>query len=259
MRHLLFAAILIAAPVAARADETLQSAIAAPQRSPAFVARDSARHPAEELAFFGIQPTMTVVELWPSGGYWTQILAPYLHDYGNYIAALPLQSEGDGNAKFKSLIASDPRYDKVHVAQFGPGAGELAASGTVDAVLTFRNLHNWMAMGTADAALGTIWQALKPGGILGVEDHRGLASLPQDAQTKDGYVREDVAIALIEQAGFEFVGTSPINDNPRDTKQWPKGVWTLPPSYRLGDQDRAKYEAIGEADNFTLLFRKPAK
>jgi predicted methyltransferase len=242
----------------------LAAAIAGPWRTPKFVDRDAARHPAQELAFFGVTPTMSIVELWPGGGYWTEILAPYLREHGAYIAAIsPPSTDPDdikADQRFRAkLDASKILYGPVTIAHFGKGDNRIAAPGTVDMVVTFRNLHNWMGEGWADEALSAIFAALKPGGILGVEDHRAAADKPQDPAAKSGYVRQDYAIALAKKAGFELVDTSEIDANPKDTKDWPEGVWTLPPTYALGDKDRARYAAIGEADNFVLKFRKPLK
>jgi predicted methyltransferase len=245
----------LAASADAPADSALQKAVSSPSRDKSFVARDASRHPQQELAFFGLKPSMTVVEIWPGKGYWTQILAPYLHDRGTYYVALPAN---ESDSEFSKLLNDKTVYGNVKITHFVPDQTPLAADGSVDAVLTFRNLHNWMKSGTADTALGTIFRVLKPGGVLGLEDHRGLKDLPQAAQTPDGYVQEHYAIDLARKAGFEFIASSPMNNNPKDTKRWPKGVWTLPPTYALGDKDHAKYEAIGEADNFVLLFRKPA-
>jgi predicted methyltransferase len=141
----------------------------------------------------------------------------------------------------------------------GNGSYSIAPPGSADLVLTFRNLHNWISGGYADAALAACFKALKPGGILGIEDHRGRADQPQDPKANSGYVREDYAIALAKKAGFELAGESQINANPRDTKDWVDGVWTLPPTLSQGDKDRDRYLAIGEADNFVLKFRKPAR
>ncbi len=150
-------------------------------------------------------------------------------------------------------------YGKLTPTVFGVGQSEIAPPGSADFVLSFRNLHNWMKDGFASEAFAAFYQALKPGGVLGLEEHRGQRDTPQDPKAEDGYVRQDYAIALAEKAGFEFAGSSEINANLKDTANWPKGVWTLPPTLRLGDQDRAKYEAIGEADNFVLKFRKPTQ
>lgn len=242
-------------------DPALKAAVAGPQRSAKFVARDAARHPLEELTFFGVTPRSTVVEIWPSGGYWTEILAPYLHDAGQYYAVV--QASGPEAEKFGPLmtqkIASDPAvYGKVVVTKLGPGQTDIAPPGSADLVVTFRNLHNWIKDGNDAEVLAAFYKALKPGGVLGIEDHRGNRTTPQDPKALSGYVRQDYAIGLAEKAGFRFLGSSEINANPKDTADWPKGVWTLPPSFALGDQDRAKYAAIGEADNFVLKFQKPS-
>jgi predicted methyltransferase len=257
----------LCAPAAA-ADLTLDSAVRNPARSAKFVARDEARHPLEELAFFGVTPQSTVVEIWPGGGYWTEILAPLLHDHGGYYVALQGKGGSEGadaeadklNALFRGKVEADAAiYGKLTPTVFGVGQGEIAPPGSADFVLSFRNLHNWMKDGFASEAFAAFYQALKPGGALGLEEHRGQRDMAQDPKAEDGYVRQDYAIALAEKAGFKFEGSSEINANLKDTANWPKGVWTLPPTLRLGDQDRAKYEAIGEADNFVLKFRKPAR
>lgn len=236
--------------------------LAAPHRTARNVARDGFRHPAEVLKFFGIRENATVVEILPgSGGYYLEILAPYLKDRGLYIAAnrdgaAPPQYLADHRKLLARLRAEPGLYDKVVVTQFNAGLHEIAPPGSADFVLTFRNLHNWIARGEINGALRAFHKALKPGGVLGVVDHRGRTDLPQEAQMKSGYVREDAAIALIEQAGFRLLGKSEANANPKDTKDYPEGVWTLPPTYRLKDKDRARYQAIGESDRFTLRFVK---
>jgi predicted methyltransferase len=253
---------------AASADLTLDAAVGNPARTAKFVDRDKARHPLDELAFFGVTPQSTVVEIWPGGGYWTEILAPFLHDHGVYYVAL--QGKGGSEAaadeaeKLNALIRSKldgdkATYGKVIATALGVAEDEVAPEGSADFILTFRNLHNWLEQGFAPEALAAFYRALKPGGVLGIEDHRGQRDGPQDPKAADGYVRQDYAIALAEKAGFRFEGSSEIDANPKDTANWPKGVWTLPPTFALGDQDRAKYAAIGEADNFVLKFRKPAQ
>jgi predicted methyltransferase len=253
---------------AASADLTLASAVDNPARSAKFVARDKARHPLEELTFFGVTPQSTVVEIWAGGGYWTEILAPFLHDQGVYYVALQGKGGSEAanaeaeklNALFRDKAEGDKEtYGKVITTALGVGQDEIAPAGSADFVLTFRNLHNWLEEGFAPEAFAAFYRALKPGGVLGVEDHRGQRDAPQDPKAVDGYVRQDYAIALAKKAGFRFEGSSEINANPKDTANWPKGVWTLPPTLALGDQDRAKYEAIGEADNFVLKFRKPTQ
>ena len=241
-------------------DQALRAAIAGSQRSARFLARDSMRHPYEELTFFEITPRSTVVEIWPGAGYWTEILAPYLNDHGVYYAALePQRAAAPAETGFQTKLGSDKTtYGRIRITQFDPPAtADLAPDGSADLILTFRNLHNWLKQGNAAEALAAFHRALKPGGILGIEDHRGQRDGPQDPQALDGYVRQDSAIALVERAGFEFVAASEINANPKDTANWPKGVWTLPPTFALGDTDRERYAAIGEADNFVLKFRKP--
>ncbi len=265
MRNILWgvlASATLAAPLPGT-DEAIRHAVASPARDEDFVARDVVRHPAEELSFFGVRPTSTVVEVWPGGGYWTQILAPLLHDHGAYYAAFG-PADGDSEERlfavgpeFQRMLHHNPSiYGKAHLTEFGAHHPEMAPPGSADFVLTFRNLHNWMSEGTAPAMLAAIHRALKPGGVLGIEDHRGNASIPQDPKARSGYVRQAYAIRLIERAGFTLVASSEINANPRDTTIWPKGVWTLPPVLALKDQDREKYLAVGEADNFVLKFRK---
>jgi len=243
-------------------DLKLQQLVAGPQRSPEAKARDQFRHPYEELRFFGLADDQTVVEIWPGGaGFWTEILAPYLHDKGTYYAAVSEDTSDEArkaNATFAAKLAAQPAiYGKVVVTTFAGDRHEIAPAGSADLIVTFRNLHNWMADHDADAAFRAFYKALKPGGILGIEDHRARSTEPQDPVAKSGYVRQDYAIALAEAAGFKFVSSSEVNANPKDTKDYPAGVWTLPPTYRLGDVDRAKYQAIGESDRLVLKFVKP--
>jgi len=256
-----FAASLSVAAAQAAVDPALTAAISSSQRTTSFVARDAARHPAEELTFFGLRADANVVELWPGGGYWTEILAPYLAGRGYYTVALPVPGDKEEDttvAHWRARIAPQAaRFGTIHETSLGVGHFEIAPPASADLIVTFRNFHNWVQDGDASEALAACLRALKPGGVLGIEDHRGRDDRPQDPKAKYGYVRQDYVINLAKQAGFEFVGSSEINANPKDTKDWPKGVWTLPPTLELGDQDRAKYVAIGEADNFVLKFRKP--
>ena len=259
-RSLIYLAALMAAPpgIGYAQDAALQQAVRAPNRSAAFVARDSARHPLQELAFFGVAATSSVVEIWPGGGYWTEMLAPLLQKSGTYRLAMPPTTGPAADTPLSRKLAADPAtYGRVMPTELGPGHLDIAPPGSADFVLTFRNLHNWMKQGNASEVLAAFYKALKPGGILGFEEHRGSSARPQDPRALSGYVRQDYATALIERAGFKLVGSSEINANPRDTTDWPKGVWTLPPDLRMGEVDRAKYLAVGEADNFVLKFRKP--
>jgi len=247
---------------AAAPDAALAAAVADPARTPTFVTRDTVRHPVEELTFFGLSPKLTVVELWPGGGYWTEILGAYLAKGGGtyYVA---LNSPGDpeedkGVERWRARVAAQKtRLGTIHETQLGAGHFDIAPPGSADRVLTFRNLHNWMDGGYADQALAAAFKALKPGGILGIEEHRGRNDKPQDPKAKDGYVREDYAIAMAKKAGFVPAGSSQINANPKDTKDWVDGVWTLPPTLSQGAKDRDRYVAVGEADNFVLRFEKP--
>jgi predicted methyltransferase len=247
---------------AATPDAALSAAVADPARTPTFAARDAARHPAEELTVFGITPKMTVVELWPGGGYWTEILGPYLaKGGGTYYVALnaPGDAEEDkGVERWRSRMAAEKdRLGTIHETTLGPGHFDIAPPGSADLVLTFRNLHNWMDGGYADEVFAAIFKALKPGGILGIEEHRGRNDKPQDLKAADGYVREDYTVAMAKKAGLVLVGSSEINANPKDTKDWVDGVWTLPPTLSQKDKDRDRYIAIGEADNYVLKFQKP--
>jgi predicted methyltransferase len=241
---------------------TLAQLLKAPYRTHANVVRDIHRHPIETLAFFGVRDNSTVVEILPgSRGYYLEILAPYLNTRGVYIAAnrdeLAAPQYLADHQKFLGRLKEDPEvFAKVKVTKFNADRHEIAPAGSADFVLTFRNLHNWIERNEIDGALRAFHKALKPGGVLGVVDHRGRTDLSQEAQMKFGYVREDVAIKQMEKAGFKLAGTSQVNNNPKDTKDYPDGVWTLPPSFRLGDKDRAKYQAIGESDRFTHRYVK---
>jgi predicted methyltransferase len=252
-----------------QAKAALDAAIAGEWRTPANVARDRFRHPAETLAFFGITPSMTVVEVSPgSGAWWTEILAPWAKQgSGTYIAAVndPAKATSDrareyftnDNAKFREHLAKSPeQFGGVTFVEVDPAAPVYGAPGTADAVLTFRNLHGWIRNGQAGEQMAAFFAVLKPGGVLGVEQHRANADVPTD-QIR-GYVSEAQVIALAEAAGFVLEAKSEVNANPKDTKDHPNGVWTLPPNLDVPEgEDKAKYEAIGESDRMTLRFRKP--
>jgi len=262
--HLIAALSLLAAAPAFAEDAALAAVLAGDHRSEANKARDQYRHPLETLEFFGLRDDMTVVEIFPGGGWYTEILAPYLKDHGTYYAAgLDPESSQDfarrGAKAFKDKMDAEPDlYGKVKITVLAPpDKTEIAPPGSADMVLTFRNIHNWMAAGTAEQVFAAMFAALKPGGVLGVVEHRGDPKIAQDPKARSGYVNQDFAIQLAEKAGFRFVGGSEVNANPKDTKDHPKGVWTLPPTFALKDVDRAKYLAIGESDRFTLKFVKP--
>jgi len=244
----------------------LDAALAGDHRSAANRARDAWRHPQETLLFFGLRADMTVMEIWPgAGGWYTEVLAPVLAERGRYLAAQwdpasDSQFVQSGLKAFRDKLDSRPDvYGKVEVVALQhPTAMTPVQPGSVDMVLTFRNIHNWMPRDAALPMLEAMFVALKPGGILGVVEHRAAADgPPQDPMARSGYVREDYAIELITSVGFELLGSSEVNANPADTKDYDQGVWTLPPTLRLGDADRARYTAIGESDRFTLRFRKP--
>jgi len=252
-------------PAPAYADDALKAAIASAQRTPANVARDVWRHPYETLSFFGIRPEMTVVELSPGGGWYTEILAPYLKPQGRLIVA------GDDPESTQAYFqrsaarmeqrhkAKPDMFGKVQVAVFAPPAKlQYAAPGSADMVLTFRNAHNWAAQGDAvvAAAFKSAFDTLKPGGVFGVVDHRLPASRVQDAKASSGYLHTAYVTRLAEAAGFKLAAASETNANAKDTADHPGGVWALPPTYGNKDKDRARFEAIGESDRFTLKFVK---
>ena len=243
---------------------SLDQILAGSQRSDANRARDVYRHPKETLLFFGLRPETRVVEIWPDpSGWYTEVIAPLVREKGKYYAAVIDAAPGNANqakrvSDFQAKLAARPDlYDRVEITKLALEGGEIAPPGSVDMVLTFRNIHNWMARDTAPQAFAAMFRALKPGGVLGVVEHRGNPALPQDPKAKSGYINEQFAIEMIEAQGFRLVAKSEINANPKDTKDYEQGVWTLPPNYRLGDKDREQYAAIGESDRFTLKFVKP--
>ncbi len=243
-------------------DAALTQAIKGSWREPANAARDQYRHPRETLEFFGLKPDMTVVQLWPGTGWYTEILAPVLKDHGQLIdAAVPPrgENESDNTVRYLAKLKKDPAvYGKVKVVDFSPPAKmALGPDGSADMVLTFRNLHNWQGRGQLDNVFQTAFKVLKHGGVFGVCEHRAAAGKTVDQTYDSGYMPVDYVIQEAEKAGFKLAGQSEINANPKDTKDYPKGVWTLPPTYTLGDKDRAKYAAIGESDRMTLKFVKP--
>lgn len=245
---------------------SLDSAIAGPQRSEQAKARDVYRHPKQTLQFFGLAPTQTVLEIAPGGGWYTDILAPYLRDAGHlyeaqYVSPSARSDAGEraADAAFARKIAGAPAiYGNVVVGTLR--AGEFTgfdSSERFDRVLTFRNIHNWIKDGQLDANLRAFYHALKPGGELGVEEHRARPGTTIQQMIDSGYVTEAFVIEHAKAAGFVLAASSEINANPRDTKDYPHGVWSLPPTYAGGDADRMHYAAIGESDRMTLRFVKP--
>lgn len=252
-----------AAAVAATS-KAVAAASVAPFRSPENIARNADRHPVETLAFFGLEDDMTVIEVLPGGLWYTEILAPVLREKGKLIAAsFDMEAPGivDYQKKAHELllgrIAKEPGvFGKVEVAKLSPPDGiDLGPPGSADMVVTFRSTHGWLNGGVADQVYAAFFEVLKPGGVLGVEQHRAGPKTNREAFT--GYVPEETVIAIAEKAGFVLEARSEINANPKDTADHAAGVWTLPPSLRLGDRDREKYVAIGESDRMTLRFRKP--
>jgi len=244
--------------------QDLTNILAGSQRSEENRARDVYRHPKETLLFFGIRPEMKVLEVWPEPGWYTEVIAPLLREQGTYFAAVIAADPASAYtskrlAAYHEKLASLPLYDRVQVVTLPTDGGDVVPPNSLDMVVTFRNVHNWMAAGVAPQVFRTLYRALKPGGILGVVEHRGNPAVPQDPKAKSGYVNEDYLIKLVEGAGFRLAAKSEINANPRDTKDYEQGVWTLPPTYRLGAKDHDKYAAIGESDRMTLRFEKPKK
>ena len=243
----------------------LKASLAGPQRRPHDAERDGWRHPKETLEFFGVRPNMTVLEVGPGEGWYTEILAPMLSARGKLIDTNndpngPPDSRGTFyGQRFKAFLDSAPEvYGKVQTVVVDGKAPKLPLDGTVDEVLLMREVHGMVAQGTLDAWLGEIHHALKKNGVLGIEEHRGVAGADPVESAKKGYVPEKWLVDHIESMGFKLAGKSEINANPKDTKDYAEGVWTLPPTLELGDKDREKYVAIGESDRMTLKFVRQA-
>lgn len=241
----------------------LDSVLAGSWRSPANTARDVYRHPKATLQFFGIRPDQTVIEITPGGGWYSEILAPLLHDNGHYIAAVQAPAGGGearrgGDALHQKFAADPAHYGKAKFVEFDPKAPAFGAPGSADLVLTFRNVHNWVMADTAPAMFKAFFAVLRAGGVLGVVDHRADDNASLATVKQSGYLPTRYVVKLATDAGFTLDESSEINANPKDTKDYPKGVWTLPPTLTLGEQDKAKYQAIGESDRMTLRFVKPS-
>jgi len=241
----------------------LDGVLAGSWRSPANRARDVYRHPKATLQFFGVRPDETVIEITPGGGWYSEILAPLLQDNGHYVAAVKAAPKGDAedrrddSALHRKFAADAAHYGKAKIIEFDPRTPVFGAPGSTDMVLTFRNVHNWVMAGTAPAMFKAFFAVLRPGGVLGVVDHRADDGASPASTKQSGYLTTREVVKLATDAGFTLDQGSEINANPRDTKNYPKGVWTLPPTLTLGEKDRAKYLAIGESDRMTLRFTKP--
>ena len=259
---------VIADPEEDRAREALAAIIASDHRSEGNRARDRYRHPLETLLWFGLRDDMPVAEITPGGGWYLEVIAPFLRENGTYYAVnsdaetwWPLSAISwtqSGADRIRARLGRNPEvFDRVNMAVLLDDESGISPDGTVDLVLTFRNVHNWMMAGTRNLVFEHMYRALRPGGVLGVVEHRGDPDVEQDPGGRLGYVREDVIIGFAEAAGFEFVRGTDINNNPNDRKDYGGGVWTLPPTLARGDEDREEYLAIGESDRATLMFRKP--
>lgn len=248
----------------------LAAVVAGPQRGADSRALDRYRHPLETLEFFGVQPDITVVEIWPGAGWYTEILAPYLRDHGRYYAAgfvpaadredaPPKDDRGRTQAAFAAKLKATPAvYDRVRLTQVGPPSSWTPAPpGSADLVLTFQDVHHWLADDTVREMFAAFHRTLKPGGVLGVVEHRAAPGTSLAKMKASGYVTQDLVVTLAEQAGFRFAAWEEINAHPKDTRDRPRGVWTLPPTLALGTQDREHYLEIGEPDRMTLKFIKP--
>lgn len=243
--------------VAHKLPTTIEEAVTSSYRSKDFKERDQFRHPLETLQFFGLKNDMTVLEIWPSGGWYSEILAPFLADKGQYIMADPKLDVTPYTLRRLDWYESNPEIAKkgtiVHFAP--PEIVHSVPDNTVDMVLTFRNIHNWSQPNAKKAAFMSFFKALKPGGVLGVVEHR--ADPKKKLDSKSGYVLAKDVIKLAQSVGFQLAGSSEINANPKDSKNYPNGVWSLPPSLKGGEKDKAKFMDIGESDRFTLKFVKP--
>lgn len=242
----------------------LTAAMKSRHRTPGDSDRDAFRHPIETLDFFGVKPTSTVLELGAGGGWYTELLAPALAKKGKLVVTGPDHAGPDtkratlyGKRLRRFLDKAPELYGKVEVIVLDPEDPKLPLDGTIDVIVAIREVHGWHGRGKLDAYLAQALKALKPGGVFGVVAHRAKPDANPDESVKKGYLPEPWLIKKVEAAGFKLAGKSEVNANPKDTKDYPEGVWTLPPSFELGDKDREKYAAIGESDRMTLKFTKP--
>jgi predicted methyltransferase len=240
----------------------LDSVLAGSWRSAENRDRDLYRHPKATLQFLGVRPDQTVIEITPGGGWYSEILAPLLHDNGHYVAAvtapaLDAEANQDNSALQRKFAADPAHYDRAKVLRFDPASPVLGAPGSADEVLTFRNVHNWVMADTAPTMFKAFFAVLRPGGVLGVVDHRAQENASLASVKQSGYLPTRYVVKLATDAGFKLEQSSEINANPKDTRNYAKGVWTLPPTLTLGQQNREKYLAIGESDRMTLRFVKP--
>ncbi len=257
------------APAVEPAADPLDAILAGNWRDPANVARDAARHPRETLAFFGVGPSQAILEISPGGGWYTEILAPLPQDKGRYVGALvdPAKAGSEraqqyyatNNDKLRAKLAERPDvYGNATLVEYDPKAPVFGEPGSMDVVLTFRNVHNWTMSGDEAAMFKGFFEVLRPGGVLGVVEHRAAPGKTFEEVKESGYLPEDYVIGLATAAGFVLEEKSEVNANPADTKDHPNGVWTLPPSNNHPEEERAKYAAIGESDRMTLRFVKPS-
>jgi predicted methyltransferase len=262
----LFSVLALGAAIASTvvSADAIRTAVESSHRSESFTVRDDQRHPVETLAAFQVAPSDTVLEIWPGSGWYTEILAPALKDNGRLIAAhFPTDTDINyyttSRMNFVEKLAESPDvYGKVELAQMVPNQGVVGVEDeSVDKVLTFRNVHNWLRGGNEQTVFNSFYSVLKPGGLLGVVEHRANEGASREEMLRSGYVTQSYVIQLAEAAGFELVEAFEINANALDTKDYDGGVWSLPPTLRHGDENREKYAAIGESDRMTLLFRRP--
>ena len=259
-----FAALLLAGCSGSDVEQIIDGALIADHRTPTYVERDQFRHPKETLLFFGLDPEQSVVEVTPGCGWYAEILAPILRDSGQYYyTSYTLHDDINPyfvkvEKAFKEKMDSNPDiYSKLNWIHFDPNQPEFAPNGPVDMVLTFRNVHNWAKAGTAESMFSGFARALKPGGILGLVEHRAKPGTSLDDQIRSGYMTVDYVVQMAEAAGFRLDASSEINANPKDTTDHPGGVWNLLPNLRnIADEDKEAISAIGESDRMTLRFVK---